>query len=220
MSVYGRLAALAYAEKYWNKVCHDGFVATKNGYPRYGSGLPIASIAKAADTTCLKTSADEEDCAHFISCCIGITRDAVGVMGGGLPIPSPIGGGIYGHTFAPALFFFLYNNKMVRIVGSQYRRTSLNPNELDPLRRIPDPETVASIRKDLTRGDLLAYASLEPKNPAKPEEGNKETPWAGHYEHFGLLTLDTSIACHTCARFNAPYTDVGWPFVTLLKVTK
>ena len=71
---YDRLAAYRYAQKYWNKVCSDGYFFADSETPSLlGTGKPVPT--------------DEEgfDCAHFVSCCIGSEANE---PGGGLDVPS------------------------------------------------------------------------------------------------------------------------------------
>lgn len=72
--LYDRLSAFQYAQKYWNKVCSDGYFFADSETPSMlGAGQPAPT--------------DEEgfDCAHFVSCCIGSEpRES----GGGLEVPS------------------------------------------------------------------------------------------------------------------------------------
>jgi hypothetical protein len=65
---YDRMAALTYAGAFYDKVCHDARVATKGGYPArinnvlLTPGLPLNQIGAITG---------EDDCTHFISCCVG-----------------------------------------------------------------------------------------------------------------------------------------------------
>jgi len=71
---YNRLSAFRYAEKYWNKVCSDGYFFADSETPSLlGAGQPVPT--------------DEEgfDCAHFVSCCIGSEPNE---PAGGLDVPS------------------------------------------------------------------------------------------------------------------------------------
>ena len=71
---YNRLSACQYAEKYWNKVCSDGYFFADSETPSmFGAGQPVPT--------------DEEgfDCAHFVSCCIGSEPNE---PGGGLDVLS------------------------------------------------------------------------------------------------------------------------------------
>jgi len=71
---YNRLAAYQYAQKYWNKVCSDGYFFADSETPSMlGAGQPVP------------TNEEGFDCAHFVSCCIGREpRES----GGGLDVPS------------------------------------------------------------------------------------------------------------------------------------
>jgi len=71
---YNRLTACQYAQKYWNKVCSDGyFFADTEGPTLLGAGKPVP------------TNEEGFDCAHFVSCCIGGEPNA---PAGGLGVPS------------------------------------------------------------------------------------------------------------------------------------
>jgi hypothetical protein len=63
--------------------------------------------------------------------------------------------------------------------------------------------TRQAIQQFLEPGDILAYAS-------KPHLDN--------YEHMVMLCGKDTIACHTRQRFNIDYTDVYFPWITLLKL--
>jgi len=71
---YNRLAACQYAQKYWSKVCSDGYFFADSETPS------LLGAGKSVPT-------DEEgfDCAHFVSCCIGSEPNE---PGGGLEVPS------------------------------------------------------------------------------------------------------------------------------------
>jgi hypothetical protein len=60
---YNRTSAVGYATSFFSSVCHDGCVATNDGtrskLVKATAGGPIPSIS------------NEDDCAHFVSCCIG-----------------------------------------------------------------------------------------------------------------------------------------------------
>jgi nitrous oxidase accessory protein len=70
---YDRLAAYYYAQKYWDEVCSDGyFVNTRTTYIPLDPGTDITGMTGY-------------DCAHFVSCCIGIEPHE---PGGGLNVPN------------------------------------------------------------------------------------------------------------------------------------
>src|SRR5437868_1220576 len=108
MIKYNRMAALIYATYFYDKVCHDGRIALKKGYPpkingvKLTSGLPFSQIG-ARD--------EEEDCTHFMSCCVGQSHFRtisdgfpIEIRGGGLRIGSPFRNlGVYGETYVPRL---------------------------------------------------------------------------------------------------------------------
>jgi hypothetical protein len=73
---YDRARAVSYANNYAGYVCSDGYFWT-NSWP-YGAFPPGSPAPK---------SGLGDDCAHFVSCCIGSEPN---VRGGGLPIPSRV----------------------------------------------------------------------------------------------------------------------------------
>jgi hypothetical protein len=73
---YDRARAVSYANNYAGYVVADGYFWTNSGnYFNYGAGAPVP------------TAFIGDDCAHFVSCCIG--RESH-LRGGGLPIPSRV----------------------------------------------------------------------------------------------------------------------------------
>lgn len=71
---YDRARAVSYANNYAGWVCSDGYFWTNgSGYANFGAGMPVPTAYLG------------DDCAHFVSCCIG---KQPAVRGGGLPIPS------------------------------------------------------------------------------------------------------------------------------------
>jgi hypothetical protein len=191
---YLRMHALIYAGVFWNRVCHDGRVATKKGYPKEINKVKLTPGLPFADVGFID---GEEDCTHFLSCCVGNGRGKITVggrtieiRGGGLLIPSPFqGAGIYGETYVPRGIGALTTHG-AKIVPPQFRVTSYDT-------------TKAAILEHLTPGDVLAYASKDN---------------ASSYEHMAILVGPTTIACHSRHRFGQEYTDVYFPWVTLLKL--
>jgi hypothetical protein len=73
-SQYDRARAVSYANNYAGYVCSDGYFWTNgSGYGTYGNHAALPAGITG------------DDCAHFVSCCIG-SQSAE--KGGGLPIPS------------------------------------------------------------------------------------------------------------------------------------
>jgi hypothetical protein len=71
---YDRARAVAYANNYAAYVCTDGYFWTSgSGYTNAGAGAPVPTYVTG------------DDCAHFVSCCIGSESH---LRGGGLYIPS------------------------------------------------------------------------------------------------------------------------------------
>jgi hypothetical protein len=224
---YNRMSAVNYARAFWNRVCHDGQVATGYGY-RQGvtkingvtltPGLPFSAIGKITL---------ELDCTHFISCCVGQThtikvedtwneprdpwvslRDVNSAVGGGLDIPSPYAHlGVYGHDTTPVLISRLrqLGAKMIPNPDPGIERNDTNRGWYNWFWYWSNPETGDAIRKSLTPGDVLAWAG----------QANPDT-----YAHMALVVgSDAQIASHTWPRWYKDYTDVkAHPWVVLIKL--
>lgn len=91
---YDAAAACAYARKYYNKVCSDGYFYLTSSRPESrGAGAALPSTPYG------------HDCAHFVSCCIGGEPHE---MGGGLDVPKrPTGYSDYGEPGAANLISWL-----------------------------------------------------------------------------------------------------------------
>src|SRR3954447_9968999 len=98
ITVYNRTAAVAYANKYWNKVVSDGYFwingSTANNY---GAGQPVPVNVPG------EAGGVGDDCAHYVSSCIGTPA-------GGLTIPNPAG--TYGEPGAARLDELLVGNSL------------------------------------------------------------------------------------------------------------
>lgn len=207
--MYNRVGALLYAQLYAFNVCHDGRVATSGIYPRAPAGSPInqAGLPEAARRLPNAYAVphpvlNEDDCTHFISCCIGANLQVPSPpavpnvrCGGGLSISQPFGSSVFGHTTVPNLLWELLGitplrKPLARIAGSQFQKTN-------------DETTRSNIARLLQPGDLLAYS--------------EKTDPSG-YIHFAIIVGDANIACHTYSRYNIDYTDVKKEYVTLVNM--
>jgi hypothetical protein len=71
---YDRSRVISYANNYAGYICSDGYFWTNGSdYGYFGAGAPVPTAYLG------------DDCAHFVSCCIGKQS---ALRGGGLPIPS------------------------------------------------------------------------------------------------------------------------------------
>jgi hypothetical protein len=208
---YNRKAALAYAELFAKRVCHDGMVAARPLNLKFQRGRPFSELKSNGPIQ------GEDDCTHFISCCVGIVQGPIKLdgithhlRGGGINLNHPIPG-IYGETFTPRAVGQLQMKGGLRIVHPQFM-------DMDKDQGAGGVNvTRAAIRKNLRTGDLLAYASDKILN---------RIDGTGHYGHMAMIaTLNSTnnpgkvgIACHTAERFDVDFTDVkSFPFVTLLR---
>lgn len=209
-----------YAGYFWNRVCHDGRIATHKTYLTKANGVDLRPGTLYSEFG--GTVEDEADCTHFLSCCVdkGIgqkdtpqiarielnwaitaqqtlpaSRDVTAnvggfppVPGGGLDIPSPFA--------SQGVYGQTWTPQLVvdlkrlgaKVVGAEFQ---------------PRDYADAQIKK-LKPGDVLAYAS---------------SAQLLKYEHIALISAEGGmIACHTRRRFNVDYTDVPYPWVTLLKM--
>lgn len=190
MGRYDRDQARHYARYYAKAVCHDGAVFTGGG----GGGLGVEHF-DPGESLSDKNIDGENDCTHFISCCVGDhkgvhNKHTGGKAGGGIPITAhdAIGWG-YGITSAPRMVDYLLNRGFAKPIGGQkvFRSTAA-----------PDIEK-------LEMGDLIAYAASS----------------NGGYTHMAFHLYQGKIACHTNCRLDKDWTDIGVSYgshVTLLQV--
>ncbi|WP_128564980.1 hypothetical protein [Methylobacterium crusticola] len=191
---YDRIKSMGYAGAYWNRICHDGYICTKNGPKKRPAGALIEDQVDLGSP---------EDCTHFLSCCLGKTKGTISISGfavtlegGGLKIPDDKPGTFYGTAWAPTLVGVLLSKEIGgKIVGSPFLDTS-------------DSATRSLMLTNLIGGDVIAYASVPDKKSPKP------------YQHFGFMCSPTDIACHTSERLAADFTKVFWPRVTLIKLPR
>ncbi len=186
---YSKKAAVAYADKYWNIVCHDSCAAI--GKDPYYKTLPagtkfvpdknsVSESAIAPDGSVVATWEELDDCTHFISCCLGR-------HGGGLQIPTSFPGGPYGILSANKLTELLIKKKWAKVVAD----------------KIADAEKALDILTNkLEPGDLIAYYN----------------PERSRYSHLGLHLGKGTISCHTFCRYGTDFREVGWPKWTLLRM--
>jgi hypothetical protein len=195
------MAAVNYASMFFKRVCHDGKNATRKGYPAVINGVKLAPGLPLAD---IGPMPDDFDCTHFISCCLGQAHGRINVGGtevmftaGGLHIPSPIGNGVYGETYAPRLVKWLETN------GAKV---------ISPHRFLPQADyfTDRMIKENLRPGDVIAFSDDEKVN----------FDGTGNYKHMVLVVGDQGlISCHTTSRFGESYRNISnHGHMTLLKL--
>lgn len=149
-AVYNRTAALAYARDRWSRVSSDNYIGIKSSpgyvavpagttFVRTTSSNPTTEVAKRPGLADIPLS-ELEDCAHFISCCIG---QPTGGTGGGLPIGRDFPSAIYGRISARRLFRDLKDNGLITIVGSE---------------RMSNAEATTRLaNNEIAAGDLIFY---------------------------------------------------------------
>jgi hypothetical protein len=194
-AAYARMFALIYAATFHNRICSDGRIATKAGYPlSLPNGVKLTPGIPFAETGFI---AGQEDCTHFISCCIGrppvMKFNGIDVPGGGLHIQTAshmANVGAYGQDYVPNLLAYLVSHRMATIIQPQFRPTTYHV-------------TRDAILLNLRPGDLIAYASKDD---------------ARKYEHFAILVGPTTIACHTQSRYGDEYDRVPHSWATLLQL--
>lgn len=149
--MYDRAKALSYARDYWTKVSSDGYVG-QYASP-YFRGVNKAGVFKRVpeadpyevlhlpDGTTI-SGKDIDDCAHFVSCCIGKETSR---PGGGLTIPRPFPDGPYGVLSANGLFEALKSADQISIVGNEKLSHA----------------TAAEKSSSLQKGDLIFYYDVD-----------------------------------------------------------
>jgi hypothetical protein len=143
--IYNRAAAVAYARGYWTRVATDGYIGSNlDNY--YKVHLDTKFIQTVEDGKLITEVArqpsgqeyplrDLDDCAHFLSCCLG---KPPGGTGGGFAIPSDFPQGPYGILSANKLFEYLDSKKYLRLVAVKIKK---------------DPTLLAQLEE----GDLIFY---------------------------------------------------------------
>jgi hypothetical protein len=131
-AIYNRTAALAYGRKYWTRVATDGYIGSSvdDYYQVHLDTKFIQTVknGKLEDEVAREPDGTEyplaklDDCAHFLSCCIGKPPKGTG---GGLTIPSDFPDGPYGILSAHRLFEYLDSKKYLRLVGVKTNDASL-----------------------------------------------------------------------------------------------
>jgi hypothetical protein len=104
-AVYNRTAAVEYANQYWDQCVSDGyFWINGSTYKYYGAGAPVPVNVPG------EASGIGDDCAHFVSSCIGTPA-------GGLSIPTRVSP-TYGEPGAARLDQLLISNGYAQQVTS------------------------------------------------------------------------------------------------------
>ena len=200
---YSRMSAIITAMNFADRVSLDGFVASKLGYfgqspAGHSKGLKTLNgvlITPGMLLSDIGAIPRENDCAHFISCCVGNTHGTLEVgqakvsfRGGGLHLRSPFSP-VYGPTHAGKLAGELVSHG-AKIIHPQFMITTYE-------------STRRAVQEKLTAGDVLIYASKD----------NHDS-----YEHSAILVGPTQICCHTTSRRALDFNNVSHPWVTLLKM--
>ncbi len=107
-SQYDRARAVSYANNYDGYVCSDGYYWTNSSdYGTFGNHATLPPVTG-------------DDCAHFVSCCIGSEPH---LKGGGLAIPSRTG--TYGEPGAQALIYKV-------LIGGNYATEVSSLDDMSP----------------------------------------------------------------------------------------
>ena len=210
---YNRAGAIEYARVYWDKVCHDGRIACnwtgdaidakrRQGIAALFGSAPPGTLMVPQNMPTLPSSETDDDCSHFISCCIGFAGPTP--TGGGLPIGQPYQGNPFGFDNPEASILHLQGSHLAGIVGEKFRPFFVG----DPEDRRAAETAIGS---ELRIGDLVAFANSNQK-----------------WQHMviivemtlGQLGLKPLIACHSEARWRQPVTVFGnWArYATLIKI--
>jgi hypothetical protein len=134
---YNRGGAVRYGSLHWNQVCHDRQVAILD----HAHGHRTKLVELSAGTLAFQGNlvpAGENDCTHFVSCCIG-------PEGGGIPLRCDYWPA-YGILSAPRLVEHLLKYGLARYVG---------PGRFIWRNGSDTPGIVAA---QLEAGDVIAYS--------------------------------------------------------------
>jgi hypothetical protein len=145
---YDRKGAFGYAMHRWNVPCHDGIICTNTKWRNIPAGSrATARFVRDADAGTEHAEYNDvdgspvtvpwtelDDCAHFVSCCIG-------KLGGGLQVPSPVPG-VYGHFDVAPLVGWLYG---LGAATKSYRKM--------------DTSDATDALSHIKLGDVIAYFS-------------------------------------------------------------
>jgi hypothetical protein len=137
LDVYDRAAALAYARKYWRRVSSDSYIGVhtdSENYRSVNSATVFKQVQKngVVEETAVEPDGtvhswkDLDDCAHFVSCCIG-SPPAGG--GGGLTLSRDFPNGPYGVLSADRLYRDLLKRAHIEVVAEK----STDPSDLDKI---------------------------------------------------------------------------------------
>lgn len=186
---YDRAGALAYARKFWLRVCDDQFIAlgatsgkdfvkvdpaTRFEHEFSPDGTPVSrEHAVLPDGTQIPWE-HLDDCTHFISCCIG---ERPGEQCGGLKIP-------FRQLGSPptAPYGIVRVSSMVDFLTGRWRR------DVKYAEIVAEKSEDATLVSRLAAGDIVAYFNKALKV----------------YSHMALLLGGGKIACHTLARSDQP----------------
>lgn len=186
VSQYNRDAALAFARKYWTRVCPDSHIGITSSphirqvppgtvFERVSGGGGFTEVAKLPNGTTIPF-AELEDCAHFVSNCLGTPPG--GQTAGGLKIASEFAS-VYGLLGANKLYEHLTNEGLIKTVNKDLTE-----------------QQASSKLGSLSSGDLIFY---------RPKSNSA-------YRHVGIYLADKQrIACHTYCRADVVDTHPqGW----------
>ncbi|MCB2101148.1 MAG: hypothetical protein KDE22_09785 [Rhodobacterales bacterium] len=209
---YDRGRALDYAAFFCNRVCSDGVIMSDVRANRRPAGALLSEVERVSS---------ENDCTHFISCCLGrppaFKKPGGGtVNGGGLYISEAgflNGGkdGVYGILNPGPLVHYLVLTRK-----AAYARVdaagALSFDAKTPHFFTNDTQTINQLRgliqnrfpTDQGKGDFVAYFSARDRDAA----------------HAAILVSDTwGIACHTGSRCGTqPINDVHYGHFVYVRI--
>ena len=207
---YDRAAACAYAVHFApdGKLCHDDALAGKV------TGRTVFSFVEAP------RAVGENDCTHFVSCCIGdhgghFTRNgtshpvkaADALPGGNVHLVGEFSLQVYGYVSAPGFVSHLLSSHKAEHVDRlmiEYKDLT-DPLNTDPLDNARATLTTWEKDQKIMKGDVLVYSNTANINDAG---------------HLALYMGDQLICCHSDNRLNKPFSDVAHQFVGFLHIVK
>ena len=202
---YDRNAAVIYAQTYYNRACSDNYLFSQTD-AQYFSDPLSASIL------------NENDCTHFVSCCIGQPpKDNMNqISGGGLFLdpagffkgktPQP-----YGMTQPNALLRYLKLTNKIKFLNDQ----GVLQDDLF-YHKVDDQASVNVPFPDL-QGDIIFYTNDNQFiKPAQAIDFHHAVVVVG----LDNATQSKQISCHTSSRFNKPASDVSYTYFVYARIVK
>ncbi|CAN5477554.1 hypothetical protein BH10PSE14_BH10PSE14_14480 [soil metagenome] len=202
---YDRNAAVVYAQTYFNRTCSDNYLFGQSDAHYFPD--PAEALIN-----------DENDCTHFVSCCIGQPpKDAMNQISGGGLFLDPAGffqgktPPAYGMTMPNSLLRYLKLTNKIRFLNDQ------GILQDDLFYHLTGDQNLLNLPFSDCRGDIVFYSpSADFIKPAQAIDFHHAAIIVG----IDSTTNDKFISCHTSNRFNKPVSSVGNKYFAYARIIK